>query len=87
MSYARKGPELIPVHNRALAQRTSLVSTFSPGGRPAVGREAKDLPPIKASKNARELAKKRGIDLRKLSGTGIDGAITVEDVRKASGGV
>lgn len=87
MSYARKGPALVTPSNAAALSRVPTFSGFSPSGKLIVGREPKSEPQVRASKNARDLARKRGIDLRTLTGTGAEGAITVEDVRRASGGI
>lgn len=38
---------------------------------------------VNATERAIELAKENGIDLQNLEGSGIDGRITVEDVRDA----
>lgn len=86
MSYARKGPALPTPRNEVALARSGVRSAFSPGGRLVVGREPETKPQVKASKNARELARKRGIDLGKVQGTGPEGAITIEDVRRFSGG-
>jgi len=49
---------------------------------PAADEEVID-PEVDATMAARELAEKEGIDLTKLSGTGAQGRITINDVRKA----
>ena len=45
----------------------------------------KKEPKFKASKAAIKLAKENGIDLTKVKGTGKEGSITVNDVRKVIG--
>jgi len=89
MSYSRKSVPL-PTHtNDVLRSRSSAAGgLFGPGGRLLVGkREPQPAPQVKASKNARELARKRGVNLAAVTGTGVDGAITVEDVRRLNGGI
>jgi pyruvate/2-oxoglutarate dehydrogenase complex dihydrolipoamide acyltransferase (E2) component len=44
--------------------------------------KSKKEPKFKASKAAIKLAKENGIDLTKVSGTGKEGSITVNDVQK-----
>lgn len=46
------------------------------------GSEDKALRPIKANKQARALAKKKGLDLSLVEGTGQGGRITRTDVKK-----
>lgn len=58
----------------------------------APARETKVLPSpvekpaeVRASMYARKLAGELGLDLSSIAGTGADGLITLEDVRKAGG--
>jgi pyruvate/2-oxoglutarate dehydrogenase complex dihydrolipoamide acyltransferase (E2) component len=83
VSYARKAPNVAPFHNHALLARTSQGGPTS--GAPVVIGSAPKV--VKASKGARELAKKRGLKLEGILGTGDHGSITIEDVRRASGGI
>ena len=53
------------------------------GGKSAPGgSEDKALRPVKANKQARELARKSGLNLSLVEGTGKDGRITKTDVKK-----
>lgn len=86
MAYERR-PFVQPKHhNNALRARTSAAGPPRQGNL-VVGDPARAAKAIKASKGARELAKKRGLDLSTIHGTGDGGSITVEDVRRQFGGI
>jgi pyruvate/2-oxoglutarate dehydrogenase complex dihydrolipoamide acyltransferase (E2) component len=82
VSYARKPFQVPRFHNGALLSRTSAGAD-----RLVIGDPVRAAHPVKASKAARELAKKRGIDLTGLRGTGDNGSVTVDDVRRLNGGI
>jgi len=48
------------------------------------GGDAEPAPEVNATKAARELAEKEGLDLTSVKGTGAEGRITLNDVRKAA---
>ena len=68
-------PHVVPV--------TEAASDTSGTEEKAPPAQASQSPKIKAMPKARVIAKKRGLDLSTISGTGKGGAITVEDVERA----
>lgn len=70
-----------PKKEPKVEEKVTAKDIKSAGRKPKVKRE----PKFKASKAAIKLAKENGIDLTKVKGTGKEGSITVNDVRKVIG--
>ncbi len=84
---AEAGKAVAPAHaTSATAAAQPAVAASAPGGLPVPGLPPIDFAGVHASPSVRRLAREMDVDLTRLKGSGENGRVTKEDVKKAVAG-